>query len=829
MKRFLLIGVLMLAAMFTVNAQVNVTSDITTNTTWTSNNIYILGTGFIYITNNATLTIQPGTLIKSNGGTLVVTRGSKLVADGNANQPIVFTSAQPNGFRAPGDWGGIIICGRAPINDPAGERLAEGGIDPVKGLYGGGATPDAQDSSGVLRYVRIEYAGIAYQPNNETNGLTMGGVGSKTIIDYVQVSFGGDDAFEWFGGTVNARHLIAYRSLDDEFDSDYGWTGKAQFFLSIRDSLIADISGSNGFESDNDANGTGNTPQTHPIITNVSIFGPKKTSSTSVNSNYKRAAHLKKNTALSAYNSLFTGFPVGLKIEATSTGSNAINGTLQVENNIFAGCPQLMDTAGLQTTFNWLGWFYSSGNISYTNSMDVMAGDPYNYTNPNLLPAAGSPLLSGADFSNANLQDPWFTPTTYRGAFGTTDWTACWAEFDPQNQTYNTANINTSASANVTAGGPVTFCQGGSVTLTANAGSSYMWSNGATTQSITVTQAGTYSVDVTNAYRCTATSAPVTVTVNTLPSPVVTANGSTTFCTGDSVILTSSAANGYLWSNSATTQSITVTSSGTYSVTVTDANGCQGTSNAVTVSSSAAPAPTINVQGSTSLCAGQSVTLTASAADSYLWSNSATTQSITVTSAGTYNVTVVNDTACMGTGTSSSVTVMVTPQPTATFTANSSTQPTVSFTNSSTNATGYSWNFGDGNTSVNANPTYTYGTNGTYTVTLVATNGSCSDTTTMVVSVNVGISELGDMGNVNLYPNPAGSIANIDLTLTGSADVSIMMFDMQGKAVMSIANERMNAGQHMLSVNTGELDAGIYFVKVNAGNAARIIKLVVMK
>lgn len=824
MRRLLLISVILLTAMLTANAQVvNISSDITTNTTWTNNNIYVLQSGFIYVTNNSTLTIQPGTLIKGNGGTLVITRGSKIVADGTATQPIVFTSAQPNGFRAPGDWGGIILCGNAPINDPAGERLAEGGIDPVKGLYGG---TNPQDSSGVLRYVRIEYAGIAYQPNNETNGLTCGGVGSRTVLDYIQVSFGGDDAFEFFGGTVNAKHLVAYRTLDDCYDTDYGFTGKLQFIVAMSDSLIADISGSNGFESDNDATGTLNNPVTKPIFTNVSVFGPKVTSSTSINSNFKRAIHMKKSTRISVFNSVFTGFPTGLKVESNNTANAIANGDLQFQNNIIAGSSQPLDSTSM--SFNMSNWFYSNGNNVLPNSTDVMAGNPYNYTNPEFMPASSSPLLSGASFTNALLSDPFFTPTTYRGAFGTTDWTACWAEFDPQSRTYSSPNINTAATASVNVTGSTTFCQGGSVTLTASPASSYLWSNGATTPSITISNAGNYTVTVTNAYRCAATSAPVTVTVNALPAPTVTANGSTTFCTGDSVVLTSSAANSYLWSDNSTTQSIAVTQSGSYSVTVTDANGCQGTSNTITVSSSAAPAPTVSVQGSASLCQGESVVLTSSSADAYAWSNGATTQSITVTTAGNYFVTVTNDTTCMGTGASSSVAVTVTPQPVAGF-SSSPNIPSVTFTNTSTNATSYIWDFGDGDMSMSANPTHTYSTNGMYNVTLIAMNGNCSDTITMGVNINVGVNEVSNLAQVSLYPNPANSIATLDMTLAEAGDVNVVMFDLQGKVIMSLANEMMSAGQHLLNIDTNQVPAGIYFVRVAADNVNKIIKLVVMK
>jgi hypothetical protein len=412
---------------------VNVSGDITSNTTWTSDKIYELTGGFVYVTNNATLTIEPGTLIKGNASSLVVTRGAKLMAAGTAAMPIVFTSSNTVGNRAPGDWGGLMLLGKGPINDPAGQRLAEGGIDPLKGLYGG---TDANDNSGVVQYVRIEFAGLAFQPNNETNGLTCGGVGSATTIDHVQVSFGGDDAFEFFGGTVNVKYLVSYRGVDDEFDTDYGYTGKLQFCVSLRDSSYADVSGSNGFESDNDATGTTNTPNTNPVMSNFTIVGPMRTLGTSVHSNYKRAAHLRRSTQESVYNSLLMGYPTGLKIEGQTTADNAVNGTLQWKNNILAGCPQALDSAGL-TGINFLGWYAANGNSTLTNVSDLMLGDAYNWASPDLQPQAGSPALSGADFNASNLSNNFFEVTTYRGAFdGTNDWTANWTNWDPQNTPY---------------------------------------------------------------------------------------------------------------------------------------------------------------------------------------------------------------------------------------------------------------------------------------------------------------------------------------------------------------------------------------------------------
>lgn len=495
MKRNLLLTAFAIISFLSLNAQVTISSDITSNTTWTKNNIYTLTGGFIYVTNNATLTIEPGTIIKGNAATLVVTRGSKIMAEGTATQPIVFTSYQSAGNRNPGDWGGIILCGKAPLNDPAGERLAEGGIDPVKGLYGG---TDVNDNSGVLKYVRIEFAGVAYLPNNETNGLTMGAVGLGTTIDYVQVSYGGDDAFEWFGGTVNCKHLIANKTVDDMFDTDYGFGGRIQFAVAVSDSMVADISGSNGFESDNDATGTTNGPITKPIFSNISVFGPMATqNSNAFNSNFKRALHLRRSTSTCTYNSIFAGFPVGLKIDGTTTGNNCTSGTLQFKNNIIAGCPTPLDSTTL--TFGMAAWFNAGGNSVLSTPQGLQAIAPTNYTNPNFLLGAGSPALTGASFSAPNLNNSFFETTTYRGAFdGTNDWTACWSNFDPQNENYDVANYGLAASATVSSLDTVATFTNTSVGAT-----TYAWDFGDGNTSTTTSPvheyaaAGTYTVTLT--------------------------------------------------------------------------------------------------------------------------------------------------------------------------------------------------------------------------------------------------------------------------------------------------------------------------------------------
>ena len=441
MQKFLLFVFTLCLAQFAVAQApvINVSGQITTNTTWTKGNIYLLQ-GFVYVKNNATLTIEAGTTIKGDKdskGSLIVTRGAKIMADGTAESPIVFTSNQPVGDRNYGDWGGIIILGKATVNDPAGQREIEGGVNNAAGdgLYGG--TNDA-DNSGIMRYVRIEFPGIAFQPNSEINGLTLGGVGNGTTLEYIQVSYSGDDAFEWFGGTVNAKHLIAYRTWDDDFDTDYGFRGKIQYAVALRDPNVADQSGSNGFESDNDGTGTYNMPYTNAIFSNVTIVGPQFDGSTVVNSNYKRAAHIRRNSRTSIYNSVFMGYPTGLLLDGAASQLAAANDSLQIRNSIFItfdASKALTVESG--STFNVANWYNTAayGNTTYSNNAAVEITNAFNLDNPNFLPMTGSPLLLGADFSNANL-DNFFTDGTFKGAFGTTDWTAKWSNFTPSLTNY---------------------------------------------------------------------------------------------------------------------------------------------------------------------------------------------------------------------------------------------------------------------------------------------------------------------------------------------------------------------------------------------------------
>lgn len=423
---------------------------ITSNLTLKANNIYKLR-GLVYVTNGATLTIEPGTKIvgeADKNGALIITRGSKIMAEGTASNPIIFTSEKPSPKR--GDWAGLVILGAAPtnasFNGQAGVGEIEGGINNTEGmgLYGG---TNAADNSGVLKYVRVEYAGYAFLPDKEINGITFGGVGSGTTVDYVQVSYANDDSFEWFGGTVNCSHLIAYKGLDDDFDTDNGFAGKVQFGIAVRDSQVADVSGSNAFESDNDANGSSLTPKTSATFSNMTIIGPINSSSTStnvgtINSLFQNALQIRRNSSISVFNSVFTGYPVGLFIDATKgtpTDNNIGNSSLAFQNNILAGTvtplkfgastssPTAFTLADLTT------WYTANGNSTLTYTADVKLTNAWAPagTTPNFSPASGSPLLTGGVFTNTKLTS-WFTPVTYRGAVkdGTDTWYAGWTNYN---------------------------------------------------------------------------------------------------------------------------------------------------------------------------------------------------------------------------------------------------------------------------------------------------------------------------------------------------------------------------------------------------------------
>ena len=425
-------------------------------------NTYILK-GLVYMVGNHTMTVEAGTTVKgsfsgSDVAALIITRGSKLIAIGTPDNPIIFTSAAPN--PQSGDWGGIVLCGKAPINTSyngtAGLYQVEGGIDNANGdgLAGSGdatvPAPVSNDNSGTLQYIRIEFAGYAYQPDKEINSLTMAGVGNGTTIDHIEVTYAKDDAYEWFGGTVNCKYLIAYKTQDDDFDTDNGFSGKVQFGLIIRDSLIADISKSEAFESDNNSSGTTAAPKTTAIFSNVTAIGPRATLNNAGNSLFLAGAQIRRNSGISIYNSIIMGWPLGVYIDATTGNSTVLNiedSTLRLRNVTLAGNTVNLKFAGTAgTTINSDAtlntWFTNSfyNNDLLTNTSDAKLIQPFNYTAPDPTPFAGAngnqKILNGGEFSDAKFSgDTFFDKTvTFRGGIAPAgplaSWWKGWTKFN---------------------------------------------------------------------------------------------------------------------------------------------------------------------------------------------------------------------------------------------------------------------------------------------------------------------------------------------------------------------------------------------------------------
>jgi hypothetical protein len=384
------------------DATVKLSGTISANMTLDATKVYSLE-GFVYIADGVTLTIPAGTVIRGDQvskGTLVVTRGGKLMAEGTATKPIVFTSSKAVGQRAPGDWGGVIILGKSLNNIPTGTGLIEGGLTTPFGNHGG---TDAADNSGTLKYVRIEFPGIAYQPNNEINGLTLGSVGSGTTIDYVQVSYSGDDSYEFFGGTVNAKHLVSIANVDDVFDFDNGFSGKLQFLVGQRDPALADQAGaSNGIEADNSEKDFTSSPRTRPVISNITIIGP---GNTGVDVKHEYANLWRRGSKMILANSVFIGFRYGLDIRDKETGDALTDGSSLIKNNIYQSYTPANEVVADGTTLSFASadllktYLTSEGNqIVDEAAASALLSTPFNFTAPNFTLKAGSVAATGATF-----------------------------------------------------------------------------------------------------------------------------------------------------------------------------------------------------------------------------------------------------------------------------------------------------------------------------------------------------------------------------------------------------------------------------------------------
>jgi hypothetical protein len=297
---------------------------------------------------NATLTIEPGTFIAGSTGAdfLVVTRGSKLHAEGSKSAPIVFTTHVAAPKR--GSWGGLIINGNAPINckNPVGgfcESEGEGST----GLYGG---TDVMDNSGVLKYVRVEFAGYEITPENELNGIAFQGVGAGTLVDYIQVHMNADDGVEFFGGTVNVKHVLLTGNKDDSMDWTSGWTGKAQFVFIKQ----AADEGNNGIEADSRKSPMTAEPRSNPVLANMTLLGSETARKGGA------GVLLRRGTGVKMYNTVIKGFKKGgLDVDDAETFRNGKAYTdglpgIHITNTIFDNANNFIVDAGEEDLGNWI-------------------------------------------------------------------------------------------------------------------------------------------------------------------------------------------------------------------------------------------------------------------------------------------------------------------------------------------------------------------------------------------------------------------------------------------------------------------------------------------
>lgn len=406
-----------------------VTADVTASATWSATNVYRL-MNLVYVraaSGTTTLTIEPGTIVVGEfGSALAVTRTGRLVADGAAATPvapIIFTSSKPYGDRRRGDWGGVVLLGSAVINTTNGG----GGSNNIEGIsataetsYGG--NDDAHDC-GTLRYVRIEYAGYVFGTNNELNGLTLGGCGSGTTLDYIQVHKGLDDGIEFFGGTASMKHVVISWPDDDGLDWDFGWRGKVQFLVVQQEPSAGD----KGFEADNNGTNQDFTPRSDPTIYNAIVVGSGKAAGVAP---AQVGLSLKVGTAGHLYNTIVTRFSDGsVDVDNASTTAQVTAGNLTLENSIVYGNSGTAASWGPDPDNDGIAdntLFDVAGKNNRT--VDPLLGS-YLLDAPSYVPLAGSPALTGGATPPS---DGFFDATaTFVGAFEdeASDWTAGWTAY----------------------------------------------------------------------------------------------------------------------------------------------------------------------------------------------------------------------------------------------------------------------------------------------------------------------------------------------------------------------------------------------------------------
>lgn len=407
--------------------EVTISGSISQDTIWRKGSVYLLE-GLVFVEGGAKLTIDPGVVVKGKqGSALVVTRDGLISARGRANAPIVFTSAEPEGERKRGDWGGVVLLGNAPVN--RGTAHIEGIADSdLRGRFGG---DDSAHDCGTLEYVRIEFAGYEIGANNELNGLTLGGCGYETRIRYVQSHRGQDDGIEMFGGSADLRNIVVSGARDDSFDWDMGWNGRVQFLVIQQHGDVGD----NGFEGDNWKSQPDATPRSAPQFFNVTMVGSQDIQQD------QRAMTLRRGTGGVYRNFIITGFPLET-IDLRGDGVQKLidSGILEFGNSIifdigpnkndyFSDESAKDDDAG----FDEAAYFQDPARDFRFGVNPQLPVDAFNITAPNFTPAPGSPAADeGSSLPSGTRPGFWDFSAKYLGAIepgATESWLAEWTAF----------------------------------------------------------------------------------------------------------------------------------------------------------------------------------------------------------------------------------------------------------------------------------------------------------------------------------------------------------------------------------------------------------------
>jgi hypothetical protein len=412
-----------------------IASNITASRTLYRDTVYVLG-AFIQVTDGATLTIQDGTRIEGNPGTaLIVMRGARIQANGTAGNPIVMTSSRAEGERQPGDWGGLVIVGRGVVSRGQPVILEGTGTSPSNPAvdYSGGT--DNGDSSGTLRYVRIEFAGFGPLQDVELNSLTLAAVGNGTVMENVQALAGLDDSFEWFGGAVNGRNLVSYEAGDDHFDASEGFVGRNQFMIAFQSVFLEARAGSGrpstdpqGIENDGCAGancnaGFNSTPYTDPVFANFTLVGAGGVATTPSGGGV--GMMLRRGVAGVYVNGVVARWPnAAIAIRDNATGDRIASGDLVLRNLLVAQSARMFETGfsagnfALDSTANALQTATGTAASLFTalpTTSATTTGAAFDWR-----PAAGSPAATGGlnAFTGriATRAETLVTPTAYRGA-----------------------------------------------------------------------------------------------------------------------------------------------------------------------------------------------------------------------------------------------------------------------------------------------------------------------------------------------------------------------------------------------------------------------------